>query len=617
MISLAKVKESPLIQIKYLDGLRYQYAVVAGLKEVISHEKELNKINVFPIPDKDTGSNLRKTFTPIIEKYPLHETSLNRSSRSVADDAIVSALGYSGIIFAQFLSGFAEGIKDCKRATIENIPEAAAMAVGRAYESLEHPQEGTILTVFKKWSDEIKRISSTIDDFVSLLRKSLNRAYLALKETPQQLEVLRKYRVVDAGGKAFIYFLEGIVRFIEKGKLQPVSLQKIQPALEKRAVFEEGAQNCAECCVRKTSLDRLALIEKLNSLGQDLIFHGSSNFAKIHIRAEDPEEIFSRVSQFGEVTSKRVFKFASTVPASERKVLAFVSDTTCDIYDEYIENNDIYFIPVKFQTMDRVFTDKVDIIPEEFYEILKQSPSLPKTSQPSLMDFSRIYEHLLVHYQAVISVHVSGGLSGTFQTAHQAAHNIDPQRITVLDGNNISVGLGLIMADGIKAVKEGLSIEPLLTRVKKAIENIEIFIGLPTLKYLVKGGRVTKTKGIIASILNINPILSINEKGALEAVGKTRGKKNLERKILDIVFEKVRMAEEAHLDLDIQKEHKREMSFLLAVAHTNAPELGKRIAEKIKERLDKEVTLVMNASPALGVHAGPGAIGIGFLKIEQ
>jgi DegV family protein with EDD domain len=596
-----------VIQIRYLDGFRYQHAVLAGVREIISHEKELNRINVFPIPDKDTGSNLRKTFTPIIERFPLRETSIDKISRSIADVAIDYSLGYSGIVFAQFLSGFAEGIKDYKRISTGNIPGAAALAVARAYESLEHPQEGTVLTVFKEWSDELKKLSLSIDDFVLLLQRSLKRAFSALKKTPQQLEILRKNRVVDAGGKAFVYFLEGIVRFINKGRLLPVSSQKKLPYLVKEAVQEEKEQYCAECCIRRSNLDRLGLVKKLNSLGQDLLFHSSLNFAKIHIRTRNPEEIFSCVSQFGDMTSKRVFKFAADLAPSGKRHLAFVSDTTCDISDELIEESDIYFVPVKFQAMDRVYTDKVDIIPEEFYQIMKQSPTLPKTSQPSLMDFSRVYEHLLVHYQSIISVQLSGGLSGTFQTAFQASNNINPQRITVLDGRNISVGLGLIMMEGIKARKEGLDDKSLLMRIKEAIQNNKIFIGLPTLKFLVKGGRVTKAKGLIARILNINPILSISQKGTLEPIGKTRGKKNLERKILDIVLEKIKKRETIH----------PEASYSFAVAHTNAPELGKKIAGKIKEVMGQEVSLVMNASPVLGAHAGPGAVGIALLEISR
>ena len=157
-------------------------------------------------------------------------------------------------------------------------------------------------------------------------------------------------------------------------------------------------------------------------------------------------------------------------------------DTTCDISEDYIENNDVYFIPVKFQAMDRVFVDKVDIIPEEFYNILNSSPTHPKTSQPSLRDFTKFFEHLLVHFRSIISVQVSSALSGTFQTGLQAANQIDPQRISVLDGKTLSVGLGIVIIEGIRAVREGLNLENVLSRIKKTIKNVNIFIGIPTLK---------------------------------------------------------------------------------------------------------------------------------------
>lgn len=609
------MKKSHFPQINYLDGLRYQRAILAGCKEIISHEGELNKINVFPIPDKDTGSNLKKTLMPIIEKYPLWQTGINISSRGIADTAIASALGYSGIIFSQFLSGFADGVKNHKKIFIENLPKAAVMAVSWAYESLENPREGTILSVFKAWSDEVKNISSTTTDFVLLLKKSLERASSALAYTPHQLEILRKNKVVDAGGQAFIYFLEGVIRFIKKGKLHSLLSQKKQIHIKTKAADTiKKAQFCAECCVRRENLERQDLIKRLNSLGQDLIFYGSLNFAKIHINTNNPEEIFSCMAQFGNITSKKILKFAPDLPSHEKRALALVPDTTCDIPDEHIENNDIYFVPVKFQAMGKVFTDKVSIIPEEFYQILSLSPTLPKTSQPSLMDFTRIYEHLLVHYQSIISVQLSKKLSGTFQTALQAANNIDSRRITVIDGKNISVGLGLAVMEGIKAIKEGLDYEAVLKRVKRAVENTKIFIGIPTLKYLVKGGRVTKAKGFLARVLNINPILSINSEGELKPIGKTRGRKKLEQKVLDTALRKIKEARVIHHGLNLPETSEEDVGFSMAVAHTNAPQLGNRVAEKIRETLGMKVAMVMNASPVLGVHAGPGAIGVAILK---
>ncbi len=601
------MKKSNLQKIDYLDGLLYQQALLAGCREIIAHEKELNKINVFPIPDKDTGSNLKKTLSPLLQEFPISSASVGETSQAMAEKAVSSALGYSGIIFAQFLAGFAERFEGNEKALPEEFAQASTQAVIRAYEAINDPQEGTVLTVIKEWSDELKKQAPAIDDFIVLFRESLKTAAAALEETPQKLEVLRKHNVVDAGGKAFIHFLEGWIDFMEKGEYpsKPFKEKKILAYVEKKEPKEE-VKFCAECCLRGKNLDRSRLIEKLNSLGQDLIFYGSLNFAKIHLKTNSPEEVFSCAAQFGKISSKKVFKFAPNLPISEKKSLALTADTTCDIPENYIEENDLYFIPVKFQTVDRIYTDKVDVIPEEFYQILHTSPQLPKTSQPSLMDFTQFFEHLLVHYHSIVSLQVSAKLSGTFQTALQAAQNIAPQRIKILDGKNVSVGLGLAMIEGITAAKQGLDYERVKERIEKAVKETKIFIGFPTIKYLVKGGRVSKAKGIMAGILNINPILSIDREGSLVPIGKTRGKKKLAQKIFDMALEEISAATE-----------KEGTEISTAVAHTNAHHLGIGLANRIKKRLGKEVTMVMNASPVLGVHAGPGVVGLAFLKEEK
>jgi hypothetical protein len=268
--------------------------------------------------------------------------------------------------------------------------------------------------------------------------------------------------------------------------------------------------------------------------------------------------------------------------------------------NDIVANNNVYFIPIKVQAGNTIYTDRWNLIPEEFYQILDASPSLPKTSQPGLMDFTRIYRHLLNHYQSIISVHLSKALSGTYQTAVQASLSVDPERISVVDGKNISVGLGLVLLEGIRAIKEGKKQKETLRLLKAAARETQIFIGLPTLKYLVKGGSITKTKGIIANILNINPILSISEEGKLIPVSKARGIKSLEEKIFDLAYERAQ---------------KTSGKFAIAVAHTNAPDTGERISQRIKKVFGKDAVLVMNASPALGAHAGPGAFGIALGKM--
>jgi hypothetical protein len=580
--------------------------VLVGCKKVISHEKELNKINVFPIPDKDTGLNLKKTFQNISTKISFREASLSQSSEMIAKNVESSALGYSGTVFAEFLSGFAQAVRNYKRIFIKEFSCAVEEAAERVYKAFDNPVEGTALSVMRAWAEYIKESVSETDDFFVLLKKSYGKALSALKNTPDQLAVLKKNGVVDAGGKAFVYFLKGILDFIEKGVLtsvfREVKEEVTEPGLKKR----EGQEKfCVECCVRNNNLDRLNLIKRLNSMGSDLIFYGSLDFAKIHIRTQNPKEILSCVSEFGNVTSEKIKDCSKEISTEKRKPVAIVTDTTCDIPEEYVENHDVYFVPVKFHAMGRVFTDKVDIIPEEFYDILESSPEIPRTSKPSVQDFTKVYKELLLHYRNVISIQLSGSLSGTFQTALQAAKNINPQKIKVVDSKNLSVGLGLIVLESFESLKKRMTFEAVLKKVEQAVQNIEIFIGVQTMKYLVKGGRVPRTKGLLAKIFRINPILSLDSQGSLIPIGKARGRKKLEEKILSLVVHRA------------EKEKQKKARFLTAVAHVNAQDSGERIKEKIKQKIGREPVMVMNASPVLGAHAGPGTIGVAVLRFDE
>jgi len=599
------VRDSSQIKIRYIDGIRCSRAVMAGCQEVISHEKELNKINVFPIPDKDTGSNLKKTFQLLSANISLQEASLSKSGEKIAESLESSALGYSGTVFAEFFSGLSRGINEFQKIPAKDFTHAVEKASTRVWESFENPVEGTALSVIKRWAECVKELASATDDFYVLLKKSYKEAVSALKNTPDQLPVLKENGVVDAGGKAFVYFLKGILDFTEKGVLTSVHKRVEEKGQKSRVEKKVGQERfCVECCVRRENLDRMGLVKELRSIGKDLIFYSSLNFAKIHVRAQDPKSILSCVSRFGRISSEKTWDITKSDPSEIKKPLAIVTDTTCDIPEKYVENQDIYFVPVKFHARNRVYTDKVDIIPEEFYDILESSPEIPKTSKPSIRDFTRVYKDLLLHYESVLSIQLSGGLSGTFQTALKAAKKVDRQKIKVLDSKNLSVGLGLIVLEGIESLKKSMSLEGIITRLENAIQNIDIFIGIRTMKYLIKGGRVTKAKGILAKLFHINPILSLDHRGSLVPVGKVRGQKKLGEEILSFVFRK------------IEKERQEKEKFVTAVAHVNARDSGERIKKRITQKLRKKPVMVMNASPVLGAHAGPGTIGVAVLRAE-
>ncbi|MFQ6082414.1 MAG: DegV family protein [Candidatus Aminicenantia bacterium] len=586
------------IGIKYIDGARFGQACLAGIEEVINHEKYLNKINVFPIPDKDTGTNLKATFSFIFNETENLSYSLEETASFLAKRMNEEAKGYSGIIFSQFFTGFSEKLKGKDKILVEEFILALDYAVSKAYRAISDPCEGTVLTMFRKWSEEIKKLVSSTEDLVIILKESLKKAWTILEETPNYLDVLAKSKVVDAGAQAFVYFLEGVAQFIEEGEREKIIRIKNKDITKKKPRFDKflSSQYYLECVLKGEAIDFSSLKEKLEILGHNLVFSGTRKIIKIHLLTQFPKKVSSFISNFGCIL--RFNPISSSLKTTPSKRVAIVTDSSCDISDEIMEKNDIFVLPLKIQMREKTYLDKVEILPEEFYFLLTSSPSFPKTSQPSFKDFSALYQHLLKHYQSVISIHLSSKLSGTYQSALQAAQSFQGKRISVIDSKSASVGLGLIILEGLKFLRQGLDCKKIINSLKRAVEKSYIFVAVPSLKYLVKGGRVSKSKGLLAKILNINPILAINREGLIESVAKVKGKSKLIDKMLEITFQLIGSTH----------------NFSLAVAHSNAPQLGEKVADELTNKLSLDKIMVLNAAPVLGAHAGPGAVAIAILK---
>ena len=177
-------------QLKF-DGYRFYDLFTSGALTLLGHQEELNKINVFPVPDGDTGTNLGSTMRSILEMSRRDE-SISESAKSIADAALIGARGNSGAIFAQYFHGIREFIGDKKNVTVEEMIEAFAHAVEYAYKAVMEPVEGTILTVIKVWShtmaDEFGKMKNFIETFFSAYDRSLE----ALDHTKEQLDILKK-----------------------------------------------------------------------------------------------------------------------------------------------------------------------------------------------------------------------------------------------------------------------------------------------------------------------------------------------------------------------------------------------------------------------------------------
>ncbi|MDW7674024.1 MAG: DegV family protein [Bacillota bacterium] len=271
--------------------------------------------------------------------------------------------------------------------------------------------------------------------------------------------------------------------------------------------------------------------------------------------------------------------------------VAVLTDSTADIPQDLREEQNINVIPLSVVHEDKSYLDGIDIKSEEFYKLLEATETLPKSSQPSPGDFIKIYERLLESYTEVISIHISSGLSGTLSSALQAKEMLKA-KIHVIDSKSISVGTGLQVLEAVKGVAGGLEIEQVLAKVAKIKDNMEVLFTLNTLEYLHKGGRIGKVSSIMSSLLNIKPVIKV-EDGAYVPFAKVRSRKNALDKIV-ASFEEFAQGRKVRN---------------FAVAHGADLDAGLKITEALENLFNMKAAIFTQVGPVIGVHTGPGTVG--------
>ena len=591
-------------QISYLDLVRLSRAINAGIRAVISNQDYLNKINVFPVPDGDTGTNMALTLNAILDgTYNRKHASIHDYLDLVSECALNGARGNSGTILAQFFMGFSEGAKAVNRHfTTKNFVAAIATASNMAHKALSEPKEGTILTVIRDYSDEIthQQLSNPEHDFASLLEAGLKRTQASLDNTTNQLIELKRAGVVDAGAQGFVNFLQGIFDFIQTGSInelqEPVQTQAVPSTVESHGEINEEFRFCTECIIKGQNMDLNTLRHELNELGNCVIVAGSNKLIKVHIHTNDPQKIFDAAQQHGSIHREKaddMLKQQHTIMHVDQHV-AILTDSSADFPDNQTSELNIHVVPLSVTLDGKHYLDKVGISPEEFYALLNTTDSFPTTSQPSLGDFKRQYQFLASHYASVIAIHLPRGVSGTISASETAAKNIDGQ-ITVVDGLTMSAGLGMITSAAATAAAKGYKHDKVLDIIEQAKTKTQNFMIVNNIDYAVRGGRISKNKKIILGLLRLKPIISFDNRGKGKLIGVTRIKKNIVKKIL----------------IQLKKKIDRNKQYKIQIIHTQAPTEANKLQKCIEQEFDNLISVeTIICSAILGAHGGPNNLGV-------
>ncbi len=593
---------SPLTEI---DGRNLYYTFIAGGKKVIASQAELNRINVFPVNDGDTGTNLATTIMSVIESLR-PDRNYKVTAGRIAEAALVNARGNSGIIFAQFLYGLSRETDSSATVNLRQFAESVQRAVRYVYEAVANPVEGTMLTVIKEWAEYLNASWHKFTDFNLFLMSSMEVLRKSLSETTSKLRILATSKVVDAGAKGFVLFVEGIIDYISSRNVKDLLKSKpvATPLFSEELISAETVnfRYCTEALIKNCSIDHGRLSELLGRYGDSAVIAGSEELRRIHVHTNDPAELFNELRKNGLLTFQKADDMVrqSETVHNRKWNIALVVDSTCDISPEILDHYQIHMLPINLSFGDNHYLDKVTIKPDQFYTLLAESPDYPKTAQVNEKAFENLYSQLVSRYDSVIALNVSDKFSGTFNSSQKAALKVSREfnkPISVINSKGVSGSMGLLALRIAMAIEDGHTHEQILKMSEKWVSDTKIFVSVRTLKYMVRGGRVSHFKGLIAHLLNINPIVSVDAAGKAFVFDKAFNQKANMEKVMD----------------HIKKLSGSRKVWNYIVLHAQNPDAADWYAAKMETMFNKKPVSVVNISPVIGAHAGVGAASVAFM----
>jgi DegV family protein with EDD domain len=589
-----------------LDGNQIYQAFYAGLLRVRAAQDRLNHINVYPVADGDTGTNITATLSHALESAQVSD-SAGETLASVADGALMGARGNSGIIFAQFFSGLSESLVHVREIEKEAFVRGVENARSRAYEAISNPQEGTILSVIHAWAEALRREVASAPSMHELFSRTMPSVRHALEHTSEQLAVLKAAGVVDAGASGFVEFIAGAERFIKRGLPAGTSIRGARKKKERDETSDvHGGERpvfryCTEAMVVGETIDREALRSVLDPLGDSLIVAGNDERARIHIHTDEPAQAFASIGAHGRVIQPKVddMRLQYEVVHERKYPIALVTDSVCDLPQELIDQYQIHVVPLHVLFGKSEYLDKLTIDPGLFFSLAERAEVFPTSSQPAVGLFSRLYSFLSSHYESVIAVHTAGRLSGTYSTSALAAETLeDGKKISVVDSRTLTGSLGLIVLRVAEEIAAGKSHDEVVAEIDGFADKAELFVGVHTLDFLIRGGRVTPLEGVLARALHLKPIVSVNEEGGSVLYGKALS-------IRQNIAKMVKMTARIHAETPLRN---------YAVVHGHDLAAANDVAARLERELGFPPLYVEEISSVAALHGGPGAMAVALMR---
>ena len=594
-----------------MTGKQIYDSLMHGAFKVIQNKEVLNRINIFPIQDGDTGSNLSSMMQTIIKKSEYHIT-VKKTLESVAEAALTGARGNSGIIFAQYFRGLSETIAAAEQISIHDYANASKSAAQYAYEAVENPVEGTMLTLMREWGRILSEESINNTSILDVFNRSYHTLEIALDKTKEQLSVLKKANVVDSGAKGFTYFIEGALHYLKNG--EDCDLKKLiddnkEDIVELAQVIShldtEDNRYCTECLLESNDIDYETIKIKLKQLGNSIVVAGSRSKCRVHIHTNEPAVVFDFLSRHGTMIYQKVDDMYNQEAIINRRKynIALVTDSIADLPQTLIDEHQIQIVHLDILYKGINYFDKLTIQPSRLLEMVSNEDELPTSSQPNPMQIDNLLDYLSTYYNSIIIITVSKELSGTYNSFYNSAKNYKNRNIniSVINSKQNSGAQGLLVKKCAEYIKAGLPHNEIVKKIEATIESSKILVQVKNLDNMIKSGRLSMRAGNIAKKIGMKPIITLDTegKGNLESIAFSMAGSN--KKIIN------------HMKRILRSFRIEQYN----IVHVNNEAGAKELASLMTHIIGHEPDYIMETSSIIAVSAGEGAVAISYLLVKE
>ena len=601
------------VAIRYIDGPRLTRSLLAAADWVAAGREEINRINVFPVPDGDTGTNFSLTLRAVADALrALGDAPLGITAKTAARGAVLGARGNSGMMLAHFLLGFAEVMEGKEQATAQEVAEGFRRGAECLYTSLDDPREGTLLTVAREAAHAASRAAVDSPDISVFMTRLLREGEIALARTPELMEVLREAGVVDAGGKGFVRMLEGVVRYIEGDPILPALpitedelVGSLTPAALVEVAAERDFQFCTELTVRSEHLPPANEVRsRIRNFGGSVQVVLAGDILKIHVHTDTPEAVFTFAGRWGTLEATKAEDMRAQhrkLAHGERRPVAIVADSSADLPDAVLDRHHIALVPLQVMFGDETYRDRVELKPQDFYRKMRVSKAHPTTSQPTPGEFVRVFRDARAEAEEVIAVLLAARLSGTYQSALAAVKAGNLEGVRCYDSTSASLGLGMQALRAAELAESGWSAPEIVAELTRIRQQSGCFVTVDRFDNLLRSGRVTRGKAWLAGMLDVKPILALDDHGAIVPVDRVRGRANVVPRVLSLLEKRLSPKPNA---------------VRFGIVHAEAPEVAERLRAALVAAYAPKDCFVSLATGVLGAHVGFGAWAV-FWQVED